>query len=242
MKTALILGSDGGIGFEAAKALSSQGFNLCLGYQNKESIEKKLLISNIPNYKLYCIDVTNAESVNESISKILETLEIDVVVYSVTPPIINKRIKDLLWEDFQQHINVQINGFYNVINALNPLIQKNHKLKFIVILTEYCLGKPPAMISNYITAKYGLMGLVKSMASELSRNNCTFNMISPGMTNTSLLDNLPKKFIEIGAENNPMKRIAEPSDIAKIISFLASDSSDYLNGVNILANGGNIMA
>ena len=57
-----------------------------------------------------------------------------------------------------------------------------------------------------------------------------------------LLNNLPSKLIEMIAYQNPMKRNATTTDIAPVISFLASDQSDYLNGVNISVNGGNVMA
>ena len=96
------------------------------------------------------------------------------------------------------------------------------------------------MLSHYVTAKYGLLGFVKSLASELTAYNCTFNMVSPGMVKTDLLSNVPHKLIEMTASASPMKRIADPSDVAKVIYFLASDNSDYLNGVNIPINGGNI--
>ena len=84
------------------------------------------------------------------------------------------------------------------------------------------------------------MGYVKSMASELGGKNITFNMVSPGMVDTKLLLSLPPKLVELTAHKNPMNRISKPSDVASVIAFLASDKADYLNGVNIPVNGGNI--
>ena len=75
---------------------------------------------------------------------------------------------------------------------------------------------PPASLSDYITAKYGLMGLCKSLAVELAKYNCTINMISPGMTKTDLLSNLPPKLIEMTALQNPLKRIASVKDVANV--------------------------
>ena len=115
------------------------------------------------------------------------------------------------------------------------------KIKFIVLLTEYCFGRPPQRVSHYVTAKYSLMGLSKTMAIELARYGSTVNMISPGMTNTDLLNNLPSKLIEIEEKKNPLKRIAEPEDIANAVLFLASEESNYYNGTNLLINGGNVI-
>ena len=63
-------------------------------------------------------------------------------------------------------------------------------------------------------------------------------MISPGMIETDLLSNLPRKLIEINASQNPLGRNGSAEDIASLISFLASDKADYLNGINIPVNGG----
>jgi len=97
------------------------------------------------------------------------------------------------------------------------------------------------MLSHYVTSKYALMGFMKSMCSELTANNCTFNMVSPGMVDTPLLDHLHPKIREVNAFKNPMKRIARPSDVAEVISFLVSEKAEYLNGVNIPINGGNVL-
>ena len=237
-KIALVIGS-GGIGIEVSKTLVNKGMKVCLSY-NKNSPEEKL--NNVQSIKLYNINVKEKETIAKTISDIIEKNgKIDSVIYCVSCPIDNKKIHDLNWEDFQEHIDIQIKGLFLVIQALKPLIDKNHKIKFVAVLTEYCIGKPPSMLSHYITAKYGLMGFVKCMASELIKNNSTFNMVSPGMVSTNLLSNLPPKLVELTAFNNPMKRIAEPSDIAKVVSFLASEESDYLNGVNITINGGNVL-
>ena len=239
---ALVIGGSGDIGIETAKVLFGKGMDVCISYHSSEDETKnKLDIMGLKDLKLYKFDMNNEELINNSMASILnEHKKIDVVVYCVSMPIINKKIQELTWKDFQDHIDVQVKGLFTIIKTLSPLINGNHRIKFIVVLTEYVIGKPPIMLSHYITAKYGLMGFVKCMAAELAKNNCTFNMVSPGMVNTSLLSNLPKKLIEMVAYNNPMKRIAEPVDVAKVILFLASEDSDYLNGANILINGGNV--
>lgn len=242
-KLSLIVGGSGGIGFETARLLCDENVNVCLTYfNNEDKIRKKLSEHKIGNFELYKINVKDEESIKNVISNILQKHEkIDSVVYSVSSSVVHKKIYDLNWSDFQEHIDAQIKGLFILVKILLPLIKSNHKIKFVVVLTDGCMGKPPSMLSHYVTAKYGLMGLVKCMVSELASNNCTFNMVSPGMIKTDLLANFPSKLVEITAYNNPMKRIAEPEDVARVIYFLISDDSDYLNGVNITINGGNII-
>lgn len=239
-KLALIIGGSGGVGIEAARVLSDVGIKVYLSYFSSDKIKQKVKEFNI-DAQIRKIDIKDEKNVNDSISSILnEHKKIDIVVYCVSGPLIYKKVQDLSWQDLQDHIDVQVKGFFVLVKALWRQIQAKYKIKFIVVLSDSCIGKPPAMLSHYVTAKYGLLGLVKSLASELTAYNCTFNMVSPGMVKTDLLSNVPHKLIEMTASANPMKRIADPSDVAKVIYFLASDNSDYLNGVNIPVNGGNI--
>ena len=128
-----------------------------------------------------------------------------------------------------------------VTKALNKQILKKYKTKFIVLTTEYCMATPPKGLSHYVTSKYAVMGMAKTMAVELAQYNCTVNMVSPGMVETRLLDSLPSKLIEMTAYQNPLKRNAVPDDVSNVISFLASDQSHYINGANIVINGGAVM-
>jgi 3-oxoacyl-[acyl-carrier protein] reductase len=241
-KFALIVGGSGGIGIETAVFLFKKGFEVGLTYhKNVAHVQEKLNENGVKCAGLYCLDVVKEEDVKKMVSLILRDKPcVDYVIYCVSGPLLNKRLGELHWNEFQEHVDVQVRGFFNLVKEFWPLISKKNRMKFIVVLSESCIGKPPSMLSHYVTAKYALMGFVKCMAVELAPYNCMFNMVSPGMVRTGLISNMPAKLVELVEYNNPMKRIATPADVAKVISFLASDDSDYLNGVNIPVNGGNI--
>ena len=93
----------------------------------------------------------------------------------------------------------------------------------------------------YVTSKSALNGLAKSLAVELSKFNITVNMVSPGMTDTDLIANIPEKYRMLTAAKAPLKRLASPKDIASTISFLATESGDYITGETIRVNGGQTM-
>ena len=238
-KTALVIGGSGGIGSEIALRLLQDGFRVTATYHsNKGQIE----VNHHEDMAFYEMNLLDGNSINSAIGKICkDSGKIDVVVFSATIQTRNKNILNMQWQDFEEHINLQIKGIFNILQNMKEQIKGKHKTKFIVILTEYCIGKPPSGISDYVTAKYALMGFAKAMAAELAKYNCTFNMVSPGMVDTKLISSLPPKLVEMAAESNPMKRIAMPGDIAKVVSFLSSDDSDYLNGVNIPVNGGGVL-
>jgi len=233
-KTAMVAGGSGGIGSAIVEALQKEGINVCSTYYGQKSKKE--------GTDQYEVDLADENSTQKAMKAILSKHgKIDIVVLSATIPIKNKPLLAMEWKDMQQHIEVQAKGLLSIVKALHAQIKSGHKTKFIIVLTEYCIGKPPAGVSHYVTAKYALMGLAKSMAAELPKYNCTVNMVSPGMVDTTLLSTLPPKLVELTAEKNPLKRIASPKDVANVVLFLSKDESDYLNGVHITVNGGERM-
>lgn len=241
-KVALVVGGSGGIGLEIIRTLIDAGIKVCATYYNNKKKLEELQISIKKKFSFYQMDLSDENSVKKTFNQITkEHNHLDIVVLSATCPIKNKQILNMQWKDFEEHLQLQAKGLFHVVQNLKAQIEAKHKTKFIIILTEYCIGKPPAGLSHYVAAKYCLMGFAKSMAVELAKYNCTVNMISPGMVDTDLILYLPPKLVELTAENNPLKRIATPKDVANVVLFLSSDASDYLNGVNITVNGGGVM-
>ena len=113
--------------------------------------------------------------------------------------------------------------------------------KIISILTTYVVGSPPSKISDYIVGKYSLLGLTKCFAVELAPFGITVNSISPSMTDTPLIEDLPLKLKQITANQNPMKRLCEPHDVASAVLFFCSKHSNFITGENLIVSGGHTM-
>lgn len=242
-KTALVIGGNGGVGSEAARQLLHEGFHVYATYFNNQDVLNQLVSSENSQY-LHTVrcDVTKSLEVQSMVNKIIETSgSIDVVIFSVTAPLKNSRALDLEWNDFEVNFNLQTKPLLFSVQALAEQMRSGTKAKFIVVLTEYCIGTPPKGLSHYVSSKYAAMGLAKTLSVELAEYQSTVNMISPGMVETPLLDALPPKLIEITAYNNPLKRNAIPDDIGGAISFLASGQSDFINGANLVINGGGVL-
>lgn len=242
-KTVLVIGGSGGIGSEVVKSFIGLGYCVCISYySNKKRAERLISVFSSEKAGYYHMDLMSEKSISVAMRKIFARYPmIDVIVFSPTLEVKNKSIQSIKWEDYQRHLDLQVRGMFLIVRSFLKQLQSKHKTKFIILLTEYCVGKPPTGLSDYITAKYGLMGFVKTMAVELAKYGATFNMVSPGLTKTELLANVPPKFIEMAAFVNPLKRIALPKDVVGVIIFLASEGSDYLNGAHITVNGGGVM-
>ena len=242
-KTVLIIGGSGGIGSAAARTLVDAGFRVCITYFSDTARARKV-IASFPRGAVqgYPMDAADETSVRVAMADLRTAYPvIDAVVFAPTKPVTRKPLELLTVADYRAHLDLQVGGMLSVARNLLPQLKAKHPIKFIVVLTEYCIGKPPVGLSDYVTAKYALMGLSKTMAVELARYGATCNMVSPGLTDTELLKGVPPKFIEMAAFANPMRRIGAPTDVAGVIAFLASDAAGYLNGAHITVNGGSVM-
>ena len=211
-KLAAVVGGAGGVGSATVKLLKELGYSVAVLDRKNCDVVDEISVSNA--FK----KIENEEGV------------VDIVVYVPSAPITPKPIFHKHWDDFSKHLDVQVKGLFFVFSALSKSIIGGHKIKFIILSTEYCIGAPPLMFSDYITAKYALLGLSKCLAVELTRFNSTLAIISPGPINTKLLTNPTHDL-----------KVSEPEDIAKVILFLAENESEFLNGANINVNGGSVM-
>ncbi|MBA4717724.1 MAG: SDR family oxidoreductase [Nitrosopumilus sp.] len=163
--------------------------------------------------------MSKSEEIDNKLDEIVQNENVDIFIHSVTPEIINKKIEECTWEDFQNHIDIQTKSFYKITQKIIPKMKQMKKGKIITILSSYVVGRPPSMISPYIVAKYSQLGLVKTFAVELGKYGITTNAISPSMTETVLIDKLPKKLKEFEVMDNPSKRLGNTFRCCIISNF-----------------------
>lgn len=242
-KRILITGANSGIGISISEILLQNNAKLVLFY-HKDRTKIDTLLENKINKKsvdVYQVDLLNSSEIQKTLESILESDGIDGFIHSVTLPMENKNVLEKQWSDYQSNIELQTKSFLQIIQSLIPSMKiKNHG-KIISILTSYTVGRPPTNISDYLVAKYALLGLSKSLAVELGSSGISVNCISPSMTNTPLIEKIPNKLKELTAAQVPMGRLAEPIDVASVALFLCSDHSNYITGENLLVSGGNTM-
>jgi 3-oxoacyl-[acyl-carrier protein] reductase len=243
-RTVLLIGSTGGIGNAVAKKLSDKSYNLALHYfTNKteafrlcEEFNKKGVAA-----KSYQADITKYNQVASMVENIIRDYDkIDCLINCSTIKIPSIKFVDLEWDDFQKQIDINIKGAFNLCKALIPAMRKRKFGKIINIVTQ-AIETPNAEWSHYITAKSGLSGFSKALAVELAPKGITVNMISPGMTETELIADIPEKARLLAAAKSPMRRIAKPEDIAGAVNYLLSDDCNYMTGETIRINGGQVM-
>jgi 3-oxoacyl-[acyl-carrier protein] reductase len=243
-KTALIIGGTGGIGSEVCVQLAKDGFNIIVNYNsnNSKALEIKSLVES---FGVSCIvvkaDINNEDEIKELIRISLRSFNsIDVLVNCAAATIPNIKFHNLEWSDYLSQLELNIKAVLIIMKNVVDIMIKNGYGK-IINIGSYSAEKPNNDWSHYITAKSALIGFTKSLAFELAPKGINVNMVTPSLVDTELTADIPEKFKLLTASQTPLRRLARAKDIANVISFLASDKSDFLAGENIRVNGGQIM-
>ena len=243
-KVALVIGGSGGIGSSVCKALALSGYEIAIHYKNNSSFASNLCSEILllkKNAHTFKADITKNYEVKEMIEDVISRMgTISVLVNCTTSKIPTIKFSDLQWSDFELHLNNQIKGSLNLVSNVVPHMEKRGFGKIINISTLF-LDYPSANLIPYITAKGALQGFNKSLAYDLAPKGILVNSVSPGMTETDLISDVPDRHKMLIAAKTPLRRLASPEDVANAVVFLASEKSNFLCGETIRVNGGQTM-
>ena len=243
-KVALVVGGTGGIGRATCLQLAKDGFKIAIHYYNNLEAAKDIknqIIAMNGTAMIIQGDITKINDASDMVSDVVRKYKtITVLANCSTSHLPTIGFKNLEWNDIQRQLDINILGTFNLSKVIVPIMEYNKYGKIILISTLYT-EKPPVSLIHYVTAKSGLIGFSKALAMELGPKGIRVNMVSPGMTDTDLITNVPDKVKLLSAAQTPLRRIANPEDVANAISFLSSPKSDYLAGETIRLNGGQVM-
>lgn len=243
-KIALVIGATGGIGQAICRQLAEDGFNVAIHYHNNKQVAMSMqdaLVSLGITCMTCSADIVDAQQTAHMVGQVLRKMGgLTLLVNCATARIPIIKFSSLTWEDFQTHIDTNIHGMLNLTKEIVPIFEAQNRGKIITFSTQ-AIETPSAGWLHYITAKAALQGFSRALAVELAPKGITVNMVSPGMTDTELIADIPEKSRLMAAAKAPLRRLAKPEDIAGTVSFLASSKSDYLTGETIRVNGGQVM-
>lgn len=250
-KHAFICGSTQGIGLATAELMASRGAKVTLVARNEDKL--KDLSSKLPNalgqnHDYLVADFSKPEELKAIIAKYVSNgAQPDILVNNTGGPkggpIIDADISEFI-NTFEQHLICN----HILVQALFPAMKKKSFGRIInVISTSVKQPLDGLGVSN--TIRGAVANWSKTLANELGQYNITVNNVLPGATNTIRLQSIAEAKAEktnegvdeiLGAmaKQSPMKRIAEPNEVAEAIAFLASDRASYINGINIPVDGG----
>ncbi len=144
------------------------------------------------------------------------------------------RLSEDAW---QEVLDTNVTGAFNCIRAVAPTFREQHYGK-IVSVSAHQADRPGFGVANYAASKAALVGLTRAAAVELGPANVNVNAVSPGFIRTERLGMLPKEVIERARKCSVLGRVAEPQDVANVISFLCSDEARHITGQVVVVDGG----
>lgn len=209
-----------------------------------QSVDKlRDLQKSVPcQMKLLQADFSSEEDTKRLIDEVASSgVNITHILHCPSARVENKHFKKLSWEDYAVMLNTQLRSLYYAANCFVPRMAKQRYGKVVTVLSSVTAGSPPAYMSAYITAKYALLGFIKSLAAEYAGKSVQINAVSPSMIETKFLRDMPHLVAEQSAANHPLKRNAAVEDVIPVIEFLLSDESSFMTGQNILVSGGSVI-
>ena len=192
-------------------------------------------------------DVRNADQVTEMMEQIIDQFGgIDVVVnnalshYTFNPKT-RKTAWEMEWEDYEEQLQGNVHGAYNICKAALPYM-RDRCLGRIINIVSNLIDFPVIPYHDYSTAKMALLGFTRNLAKELGAFGITVNAVSPGLTyptdsSYETKEDVRNSIIQL----TPMCRLAMPEDIAGAVLFLASDWASFITGQCINVDGGLVM-
>ncbi|NKB39059.1 MAG: glucose 1-dehydrogenase [Gammaproteobacteria bacterium] len=241
-KIALITGASRGIGEATAKLFAEHGAHVIVSSRKIDSCQA---VADEINHKggsaeAYACHIGNMEDIESIFSYIDDSHKhIDILVNNAA---VSPYYGDILGTEaaaLEKTFDVNTRGaFYMTLNAANRM--KLIKGGSIVTLSSVAGVRPTLFQGAYSMSKAAVLNMSQAFAKECAQHNIRCNVVIPGLTDTKLASALsqdPEKYQELLNEI-PLKRMADPEEIANTILFLASDASSYITGTSITVDGG----
>ncbi len=238
-KVALVTGGARGIGRAIAIELASRGASVAINYRSS-SAEAEKLAAEVQEMGVESILIQGDVSSKEDSKRVLEAVmdsfkQIDILVNNagITH---DRTVRKMTVKDWTEVLNTNLNGtFYATRAALPSMIRR--KFGRIVNIASF-VGQAGAFgQANYAASKGAVISFTKTLALEMAQFNITANVVAPGYTATDMVAGIPVRVLEQIESRIPLRRLAEPQEIAKAVAFLVTDGN-YITGHELNVNGG----
>jgi 3-oxoacyl-[acyl-carrier protein] reductase len=242
-KVAIITGGARGIGRAIAEEFVNEGADIIIldkfypddfeNFANEMRSKGNKVISK-------SVDITNTNDTQNVCDEIAAELgKIDILVNNagITRDRLLMRMSE---EDWDAVLAVNLKGAFNMMKAVSRIMAKQRSGKIINISSVVGLMGNAGQ-ANYSASKAGLIGLSKSIAKELASRNVNVNCVAPGFVETEMTAKLTDEQRVAMLSIVPLKRTSKPSEIAGVVTFLASEKADYITGQVIAVDGGMVM-
>ena len=240
-KTVIITGSSKGIGRATAIEFAKKEYNVVINYLTDKQGAEKLSTFLTKTYKTKTLvveaDVAEKIPVKNMVEQVINTFgRIDVLVNNAGV-VIDKEFEDRTVADWKRTLEVNTIGTFLMSKQVGQHMLENKKGNIINVSSTNGINTFFPTSIDYDASKAAVINLTYNLAIQYAPY-INVNAVAPGWVNTDMNKALPKEFIKEECEKIYKKRFANPEEIAKVITFLASEEASYINGTVIKVDGG----
>ena len=244
-KTVLVTGSSRGIGAAILERFARAGADCVLHYwddpdganrsEAEQLAERIRSLPASPQLALLSADVREAAEVETLMQKVQERFGgLDILVNNAGI-LRDRSIRRMTPADWQDVIQTNLTGVFHGCKYAAEILREHGRIINIASVAGLVGIHGQA---NYAAAKAGVIGLSRSLAKELARRQITVNAVAPGVVNTAMVRAIKPELMAEYLQQIPLGRLAEPSEIANVVLFLASAEAAYITGQVIPVTGG----
>lgn len=242
---ALLAGASGDLGRAIAVVLARQGYAIGLAARDRARLEE--LVAELGPAGASCraleMDLRDDGSVHAAVRRLeAETAPVDLVVHCASAALNSQELRAVTPSELMAQVEVQAGGLLRLLRACAGGMVGKGRGGFIFVGSTASRGAPPKGLGAYASAKSAAASLVRSIAAEYGPVGIRANIVSPYFLETRLHAHTGEKARRLAAAQVPLRRLAQLQEVAEAVGYLASDSSSYVNGHDLIVDGGQTMA
>jgi len=237
-RVAVVTGGAQGFGLAIVERFIQSGAKVVIW--DIDETEAKKAVSKISSKNLIyqIVDVTNFESISETLLEIEKLLgKIDILVNNAGIAGKNTTVADYPIDEWNRVINLNLNSVFYCSKAVVPFMEKNNYGRIINIASIAGKeGNPNA--SAYSSSKAGVIGLTKSLGKELANKNIAVNCVTPAAAKTRIFDQMTEEHINYMLSKIPRNKFAKVEELASLVTWLASEENSFSTAAVFDLSGG----
>lgn len=237
-KVAVVTGASSGMGQEYARLLATQGANLVLASRHLATETQKMVEEAGGTVLAQSCDVTSPEDVQSLANATKSNFgRCDILINNagIYP---FQSFEEMSFEDWRKIFAVNLDSLFFTCQAFLPLMKENNWGRIVNVSSSVCWTVAPN-VTHYTAAKMGVIGFTRALATEVADAGITVNAVSPGLVRTGTTENGEQAgMFDMVQQMQAIHRIAEPNDLASVVSFLVSEDSRFMTGQTLSVDGG----